>query len=99
MFGAPTTKRLHQAGASTNTLYRTQLSPPEQNVDSGHHREVHICLYLVRHVGPETSTHHHVPAPPVRLLKCFADARSDRCEHLFFATVPDGGGVPDSGAR
>lgn len=84
-------------------------SPPEQNVDAGDHREVHICFDLVRHVGPETSPHDHVPSPPVRLLKRFADARSDCCEYLFVLfspTVPDCGArlrypiaVPDCGAR
>lgn len=57
-------------------------SPPEQDVDPGYNRKVHVCLDLVRYVGPETSPHDNVPAPPVSFFKRFPDARRDRCEHL-----------------
>lgn len=56
--------------------------PPEQDVDPGDNRKVHVSLDLVRYVGPETSPHDNVPAPPVRFLKRFPNARGDCCEHL-----------------
>lgn len=61
----------------------THDPPPEQNVDPGDNRKVHVCLDLVRHVGPKTSPHDNVPAPPVRFFKRFPNARSDCCEHLL----------------
>lgn len=77
----------------------TQNSPPEQNVDPRHNREVHICFDLVRHVGPKTSPHNDVPAPPVGFLERFADARRDRCEYLFPRDSSARVAVADSGGR
>lgn len=58
--------------------------PPQQNVHPRYDRKVHVRLDLVGHVRPETSPNDDVPAPTVRFLESFADARGDCCEHLCF---------------
>lgn len=80
------TSKIHRQcttdGTRNETDWGTHDPPPEQDVDPGDNRKVHVCLDFVRHVGPETSPHDNVPAPPVGFFKRFPDARSDRCEHL-----------------